>query len=160
MSILSRLVGTAKDQTQDSPTIQTTGVEALDQEIARFDIAGAIGSTTLSAHDLYLLRAAGFAPKQIVFGNFVYSMGLGGVWRTVRRALKRGEIPDFTRMLNDARVLARNRLIEAAQAIGAEEVVGVHFTVNNFADFIEVSAVGTAVVRVADFAVVPAAVGA
>ena len=120
---------------------------ALEVEIREFDLAGAPRSTTFAAHDLYLLEQAGYAIVQVVFGNIVYSMGVKGLLRSVGRALRRGEMTDFTRMLNDARVIARNRMLARARDLGATAVVGVTFETEEFADFLEVTARGTAVIR-------------
>ncbi|GAC1437465.1 MAG: hypothetical protein NVSMB65_11740 [Chloroflexota bacterium] len=133
-------------------------VVALEAEMRAFDLAAAPRSTTFAAHDLYLLEQGGYSIVQVVFGNIVYSMGVKGLLRTVGRALRRGEMTDFTRMLNDAREIARNRMLGRAQELGATAVVGVTFETQEFADFLEVTARGTAVVKKGDQPSTPLAV--
>ena len=128
-----------------SAALQTESLEALEQEIREFDLAAAPRSTIISANELYLLQKSGYEFLQIVFGNVVYSMGLRGLLRSVQRALQQGEMSVFTRMINDARVIARNRMLTQAKAVGATDVVGVIIEVREFADFLEVTATGTAV---------------
>lgn len=119
--------------------------EEIEKEISEAKYDELASSTTLTPHELYLLQRMGYRPVQVVFGNVVYSMGVGGFIRTVLRALKRGELTDFSRLNKDARLLARNRMIQEAKTLGAEMVVGVKFDTREYADFIEVVAIGTAV---------------
>lgn len=143
-----------------SNNITTTDFAILEHEIRSFDIYNAPASGALGAHDLYLLEQAGFRVIQVVTGNVVYSMGLKGLLRNVQRAFVRGEMPDFTAMIRDARVLARNRLLAEAAALGADGVIDFAWTTQEFADFLEVVATGTAIKRVATSAAVDVAVGA
>jgi len=131
------------EQEQQAAAVLST--HELDIEITEFDLQGAPASTTLTPHELYLMNQLGYEPIQVVTGNIVYSMGVGGVWRSIKKGLRRGEVPDFTRILNDARVIARNRMLKAAIELGADRVVGVIFESKEFADFIEMTAMGTAV---------------
>jgi uncharacterized protein YbjQ (UPF0145 family) len=94
------------------------------------------------------MRQMGYEPIQVVYGNFVYSMGLGGVFRSVRGAFSRGELPAFTRMNNDARVIARDRMLMSANVLGAHTVCGVEIEVKELADLLEVTCTGTAFRRV------------
>lgn len=130
----------------DSTQINT--LNELDREILDFDLAHAPHGMTLSAQELYMLLKAGYEPVQLVTGNIVYSMGLRGLTRTVTRAFKRGEMRDFTRMNQDARDIARNRMLESALALGATDVIDVMYEGKEYADFIEITAIGTAVRRV------------
>ncbi len=144
-------------QPQDEqPTI--AGIEALEKEINGFDLQNAPHSTTFQPNDVYLVEKAGYQILQVVFGNIVYSMGLRGVMRSVTRAFKRGEMTDFTTMINDARLIARNRMIQNAIALAATDVIGVTIEIREFADFLEVTATGTAVIRIKPLEEVPVAV--
>ena len=137
-------VYTTPEEGQEHQQILTMTVHELDEEIRSFDLINAPKSATFTPHDLYLLQQAGYEPIQVVVGNIVYSMGIGGVLRSLRRGLRRGEVPDFTQLLQDGRVLARNRMLEYARAVKADAVFGVVLETEEFADFIEVTATGTA----------------
>lgn len=120
----------------------------LDREIAEFDLLQAPHSATLSVQELYLLEKAGYEVCQVVVGNIVYAMGLKGLLKSVQRAFIRGEMVDFTHMNKDARNIARNRMLEAASKVGATDVVNVVFQSQEYADFIEITVIGTAIKKV------------
>lgn len=122
-------------------------MEDVEAEIGRIDLTHMPSSTTLPANELYLLHQMGYAPIQVVYGNIVYSMGMRGIFRSLRGAFQRGELPDFTRMNNDARVIARDRMLAAARAVNADMVVGVNIDVQELADLLEVTCTGTALRR-------------
>ncbi len=149
-----------QESEEETEVVKIQGVDSLEQEIQSFDLAKAPTSSTFTANELYLLQQAGFEVRQLVFGNIVYSMGTKGLFRTVRRAFKQGEMPDFTRMINDSRIIARNRMLKQAEEVGATGVIDVIFDLREFADFIEITATGTAVKKVGEHKSVPVAVGA
>lgn len=132
----------AEEQGKEKITFHTT--DELEKEIEHFDAKSSPGSTTLTPHELYLLKQIGMEAVQVVFGNVVYSMGVRGLLRTVWRALSRGEMVDFSRLNKDARLLARNRMVDEAKKLGATLVVGVRIDTREYADFMEVVATGTA----------------
>lgn len=117
----------------------------LDAELARFSLQDSPHGSTLTAQELYVLEKAGYEVCNVVIGNIVYSMGARGVVNSIKRSFSRGEMVDFTRMKRDARELARNRMLSEAKAIGATAVVDVQFETQEYADFIEITAIGTAV---------------
>lgn len=119
-------------------------IEQIESEISEIDLAIMPSSSTMPANELYLMQQMGYTPLQVVYGNVVYSMGMGGVLRSLRGALTRGELPQFTRMNNDARVIARDRMLKAATSLGAAMVAGVTIDVKELADLLEVTATGTA----------------
>jgi len=120
-------------------------VGSLEAEAADGKNNATVFSTTLSAHELYLLNQSGLEPVRVVVGNIVYSVGVRGIINTVKRALVRGEMPDFTHLNQLARELAIKRLHDEAQSVGATGVVGVQLENVQYGDFIEVTATGTAV---------------
>lgn len=150
----------SKDAEDKKENVKVQDVEELEREIKALDLSQAPASTTLPANELFLLEQGGYQVLQIVYGNVVYSMGIRGVIRSITRALKRGEMPDFTRMNNDARVIARNRMLQRAQELGATLVVGVLIEVQEYADFLEVTATGTAVRKITASKQAQIAVGA
>lgn len=130
----------------EQPKMHT--VQELDEEIERFDLARMPHGAALSAQELYVLEKAGYEICNVVIGNIVYSMGIQGILKSFRRAFRRGEMVEFSRMNLDARNIARNRMLEAAKSIGATHVAGIVFETQEYADFLEITAIGTALKKV------------
>ncbi len=142
------MFGRKSKDDQDSKNVRVATVETLEEEIQAFDLKLSPTSTIFTANELYLIEKGGYEVIQVVFGNVVYSMGIRGVMRSITRALTRGEMPEFTQMNNDARIIARNRMLEQAKQLDATAVVGVTIEATEFADFLEVTATGTAIRKV------------
>jgi uncharacterized protein YbjQ (UPF0145 family) len=82
-----------------------------------------------------------------VFGLVVRSRGLGSTLLAALRSLVGGEIREFTRLLEDARRQAIDRMVENAAAMGANAVVMMRFDSSELGSVMaEVVAYGTAVV--------------
>ncbi|WP_100486258.1 heavy metal-binding domain-containing protein [Sporolactobacillus pectinivorans] len=85
--------------------------------------------------------------KGEVFGLIVRSRGLGGNIMAGLRSLAGGEIHEYTKMLEDARQQAIDRLISNAESKGANAVVMMRFDSSEIGqNMSEVLAFGTAVV--------------
>lgn len=81
-----------------------------------------------------------------VFGLVVRSRGLGGNIVATLRSLGGGEIHEYTRMLEDARRQAVDRMVQNAHAMGADAVVMMRFDSSELGQTMaEVVAYGTAV---------------
>jgi uncharacterized protein YbjQ (UPF0145 family) len=128
--------------------VRVNSVTVLDQEIDAFDLRKSPHGTTLTAQEVYVLEKAGYEVLNVVIGNIVYSMGIRGLLKSFQRAFTRGEMVDFTRMNRDARHIARNRMLEEAENLGATTVIDVVFETHEYADFLEITAMGTAVRKV------------
>ena len=64
----------------------------------------------------------------LVKGSTIQSKNIG---RDITQGLKTlvgGELKSYTDMMNQARQIATNRMIEEAQALGADAIVGVRYT--------------------------------
>ena len=82
----------------------------------------------------------------VVYGLVVRSMGLAGGVAASFKALRRGEISEYTQLLEDSRRHAIDRMIENARLIGAEAVIAVRFDSSEIGQqFTEIVAYGTAV---------------
>ncbi|MBO9714017.1 YbjQ family protein [Sphingomonas sp.] len=82
-----------------------------------------------------------------VFGVVVRSRGIGGNITASLRSIVGGEIPEYTRLVEDARRHAIDRMIENAHAMGANAIVMMRFDSGEIAQAMnEVVAYGTAVV--------------
>lgn len=72
--------------------------------------------------------------------NFVKDLGAG------MKSIVGGELGSYTKMLSEARELATQRMIEAAQAMGADAIVNVRFSSSAIVQgAAEIVASGTAV---------------
>ena len=81
-----------------------------------------------------------------VKGTVVYSKNLGRDFMARMKTLVGGEITGYTEMLNEARGIATKRMADAAQALGADAVVGLRYASSAVMQgAAEVVAYGTAV---------------
>jgi uncharacterized protein YbjQ (UPF0145 family) len=64
----------------------------------------------------------------LVRGNTIRARHLGKDVTAVLRNIAGGEITEYTKMLAEAREQAIDRMLEEAEALGANAVVGVRFT--------------------------------
>ena len=81
-----------------------------------------------------------------VKGTVVYSKTLGRDFMAGMKTLVGGEIAGYTEMLNEARGIATKRMADAAQALGADAVVGLRYASSSVMQgAAEVVAYGTAV---------------
>lgn len=81
-----------------------------------------------------------------VKGAVVYSKNLGRDFMAGMKTLVGGEIAGYTEMLNEARGIATKRMADAAQALGADAVVGMRYASSSVMQgAAEVVAYGTAV---------------
>jgi uncharacterized protein YbjQ (UPF0145 family) len=101
-------------------------------------------STGGDGQELYCLLDAGYTPKQFVFGNVAYSVGIGaGIFGTFK-SFGRGEVREFSDIFNATRHLALGRIVAEAQAVGANAVVGIETRVTPFRGVHEMLMLGTA----------------
>jgi uncharacterized protein YbjQ (UPF0145 family) len=85
--------------------------------------------------------------KGQVFGVVVRSRGLGGNIMAGLRSLKGGEIKEYTQLLETTRNDAIDRMVQNAQALGANAVIMMRFDSSEIGDTMsEIVAYGTAVV--------------
>ena len=82
------------------------------------------------------------------FGVIARSMGFARGFTGSIRSLKKGEVPEFTVTVEEARHAAVLRLVEHAQAMGANAVVSMRFDSTELGEggLAEIVAYGTAVV--------------
>jgi uncharacterized protein YbjQ (UPF0145 family) len=85
--------------------------------------------------------------KGQVFGVVVRSRGLGGNIMAGLRSVVGGEITEYTKMLEDARRHAIDRMVQNATVMGANAIVRMQFDSSEIGSVMsEVVAYGTAVV--------------
>lgn len=101
-------------------------------------------STSADGQSLYCQLDSGFTPKQFVFGNVAYSIGLGGGFVGILRSFARGEIKEFSHVFNETRHLTLKRIKAEAREIGANAVVGIKTSILSFIGIQEMVMIGTA----------------
>ncbi len=63
----------------------------------------------------------------IVKGTIVQSKNVGRDIMAGLKTMVGGEIAGYTEMLNEARQIATKRMVDEAEALGADAVIGVHY---------------------------------
>ncbi|MBV9817067.1 MAG: YbjQ family protein [Solirubrobacterales bacterium] len=82
----------------------------------------------------------------VIYGLVVRSMGLVSGMGAAFKSLKRGEISQYTELLEDSRRHAIDRMVENARLMGADAIVAVRFDSSEIGQqFTEIVAYGTAV---------------
>jgi uncharacterized protein YbjQ (UPF0145 family) len=83
----------------------------------------------------------------VAFGLVVRSMGMAKAFTAGFRAMRQGEIPEYTELLEDSRRHAMDRMIENAKLLGANAIVAMRFDSSEIGQQLtEIVAYGTAVV--------------
>ena len=104
-------------------------------------------TSDLSTSDFWLLKNMGYEPIAIVLGNTVYSMGvIGGIGGGLK-GMTKGEIPQYTEIMYNAREMALGRMKAEAEKLGADGVIGVKLSIEYMkgGEWMEITAIGTAV---------------
>ena len=87
-----------------------------------------------------------YEPLDIVKGTVVYSKNFGRDFMAGMKGLVGGEIVGYTEMLNEARQIATKRMADAAEALGADAIIGLRYASSSLMQgAAEVMAYGTAV---------------
>ena len=87
-----------------------------------------------------------FEALDLVKGTVVYSKNFGRDFMAGMKTLVGGEIVGYTEMLNEARQIATKRMVDEAEAMGADAVICVRFgSAAIMTSAAEVVAYGTAV---------------
>ena len=87
-----------------------------------------------------------FEALDTVKGTVVYSKNFGRDFMAGMKTLGGGELVGYTEMLNEARQIATKRMVDAAEELGADAIVGLRYTsASVMQGAAEVVAYGTAV---------------
>ena len=68
-----------------------------------------------------------FEALDVVKGTVVYSKNFGRDFMAGMKTLVGGEIVGYTEMLNEARQIATKRMVDEANALGADAVINIRF---------------------------------
>jgi uncharacterized protein YbjQ (UPF0145 family) len=101
-------------------------------------------STSGDGQELYCLLDAGYVPKQFVFSNVAYSIGVTGGLLGSLKSMARGEIKEFSDVFNATRHVALNRIVTEAKAAGGNCVLGIVTKLKPFQGLHEMVMMGTA----------------
>jgi uncharacterized protein YbjQ (UPF0145 family) len=104
-----------------------------------------IVSSDLTNEEMWNLVHMGYMPLKLVLGTAVYSLGVVGGLKAMFQSLGRGEVTDLTSLIYDAREHAIGLIRAEADAIGADDVVGIKTHIHDLGNLIEFMAIGTAV---------------
>ncbi len=110
-------------------------------------------TSELEGDEIWNLATLGWVPVRLVMATSVYALGVAAGIGAMFKAMSRGELPEVTRLVYDARENCLGLLREEAKRCGAEQVVGNRLTIRELSPgLIEVVAIGTAVRRAQGFA--------
>lgn len=104
-------------------------------------------TSDLTCEEMWNLASLGLMPLKLVLGTAVYSLGLMGGVMAMFKGMARGEISELSTLIYDAREHAIGLLRDEADAIGADDVVGITTHIHELGGLIEFMAIGTAVKR-------------
>ncbi|HUO09841.1 MAG TPA: heavy metal-binding domain-containing protein [Phycisphaerae bacterium] len=102
-------------------------------------------TSDLTAEETWNMAAMGYAPLKLVLGTAVYSLGIVGGFMAALKSFSRGEVNDLTSLIYDAREHAIGLIRAEANAIGADDVVGIKTHIHDLGNLLEFMAIGTAV---------------
>ncbi|MDP9174397.1 MAG: heavy metal-binding domain-containing protein [Planctomycetota bacterium] len=105
-------------------------------------------TSDLTNEEMWNLTNMGYLPLKLVLGTAVYSLGVVGGLKAMMKSFTRGEISDLTTLIYDAREHAIGLIKREADAIGADDVVGVKTHIHEHGNLLEFMAIGTAVKKV------------
>ncbi len=107
---------------------------------------GDVVTSDLTPQEMWNLNKMGYAPVKLLLGTSVYSLGLVGGITSFLKSFTKGEIPELSHLIYEARENALAIINKEADLIGADEVVGVKTYVYQLGSgLIEFLAIGTAV---------------
>ena len=99
-------------------------------------------STTETIHDKKIVKHLG-----LVRGNTIRARHIGRDIMAGLRNIVGGEVTDYTKMMAEAREQSLDRMVEEAQKLGANAIVGVKFSTTEMMQHAaEIMVYGTAVV--------------
>ena len=106
-------------------------------------------TSDLTGEELWAMTSLGYAPVKLLISASIYSLGVVGGLKSAFKSFTKGEINELTTLIHDAREIAIDRLKKEADALGADEVVGVKTYIAELGGhLIEFLAIGTAVKRI------------
>lgn len=104
-------------------------------------------TSDLTCEEMWNITHMGYVPVKLLLGTAVYSLGLVGGLTATLKGFSRGEISELTSLIYEAREHAIGLIQREAQAIGADDVVGIKTHIHEHGNLIDFMAIGTAIKR-------------
>lgn len=126
------------------------GTASYNQQIVQVaNSVGGVVTSDMTAEETWNVTKLGYMPLKLVLGTSVYSLGvIGGIKASFKNYIK-GEISELTDMIYGARKQSIDKLRQQAEAIGADDILGIKTYIYNLGNgLIEFLAIGTAVKRI------------
>jgi uncharacterized protein YbjQ (UPF0145 family) len=121
-----------------------TGTSALNPALPPENTANPVTSD-LTGEELWAMTSLGYAPVKLLMSTSIYSLGMVGGFMAAFKSFSKGEVSELTSLIHDARAIAIDRLKREADALRAEEVVGVKTYIAEIGNgLVEFMAIGTA----------------
>ncbi|HLJ57800.1 MAG TPA: heavy metal-binding domain-containing protein [Chthonomonadaceae bacterium] len=136
------ITGVTSELIQHSGNIEFLSIGSCVHQEARAEQIGF--SSSADGQELYCQIDAGFRPIKFVFGNVAYSIGIGGGLMGSLRGLARGEVVEYSRVFNETRHRALERITSECRAAGGNAVVGIETAILPFQGMQEMVMLGTA----------------
>ncbi|MDE2384240.1 MAG: heavy metal-binding domain-containing protein [Alphaproteobacteria bacterium] len=103
-------------------------------------------TSDLTGEELWAMASLGYAPVKLLMSTSIYSLGFVGGFMAAFKSFAKGEVSELTTLIHDAREIAIDRIKREADALGAEDVVGVKTYIQEVgAGLVEFMAIGTAI---------------
>ncbi|MBG1231639.1 heavy metal-binding domain-containing protein [Aestuariivirga litoralis] len=103
-------------------------------------------TSDLTGEELWAMASLGYAPIKLLMSTSIYSLGFVGGFLAAFKSFSRGEVNELTRLIHDAREIAIARIKDEADALNAEDVVGVKTYIQEIGNgLVEFMAIGTAI---------------
>ena len=103
-------------------------------------------TSDLTGEELWAMVNLGYAPVKLLMSTSIYSLGLVGGFMAAFKSFAKGEVSELTTLIHDAREIAIARIKSEADALGAEDVVGVKTYIQEVGNgLVEFMAIGTAI---------------
>jgi uncharacterized protein YbjQ (UPF0145 family) len=110
-------------------------------------------TSDMTCEEMWNMAASGYVPVKLVIGTSVYSLGLSGGITAWAKNFVKGEIPELTSLIYEARERSLSRMAAEATGLDADDIVGIKTYVYSLGSgLIEFLAIGTAVKYVGDAA--------
>jgi len=105
-------------------------------------------TSELRGDELWSLATMGWAPMRLVMATSVCSLGVAAGIGTLFQSFSRGELPELTDLVYEARERCLERLRNEGASLGAERVIGNRLLIRELSrGLVEIVAIGTAVRR-------------
>jgi len=115
-------------------------------------------TSDLTGEEMWAMASLGFAPVKLLMSTSIYSLGFVGGFMAAFKSFAKGEVNELTTLIHDAREIAIDRIKREADALGAEDVVGVKTYIQDLGSgLVEFMAIGTAMKRTTGMKTVSAA---